>query len=165
MQSSVIGEIRRIQAMAVSELQVEWARLYGGELCRSRNRTFLVKRLCWRAQELRLGGLSDRARARVAELAPDSFIRACPPRTHLLIEAPPAEPPPRPKSIRDARLPSPGSVLIRRWRDQEVRVAVFQDAYEWNGRRFSSLSEVARAVTGQHWSGPLFFGLRQRSRK
>ena len=41
---------------------------------------------------------------------------------------------------------------------------VVDDGFEWDGRRYRSLSEVARAITGQRWSGPLFFGLRKRTR-
>ena len=41
---------------------------------------------------------------------------------------------------------------------------VLGDGFEWDGRRFDTLSEIAFAVTGSHWSGPLFFGLRKRTR-
>jgi hypothetical protein len=33
---------------------------------------------------------------------------------------------------------------------------------EWRGQRYRSLSLVARKITGARWSGPRFFGLRQR---
>jgi hypothetical protein len=38
------------------------------------------------------------------------------------------------------------------------------EAVHWNGKRWNSLSEVARAITGTRWSGPAFFGLKQKSR-
>jgi hypothetical protein len=65
---------------------------------------------------------------------------------------------------RDRRLPSPGSTLVRRYKGIDVRVLVLDDGLEYDGRRYDSLSEAAFAVTGSHWSGPLFFGLRKRSR-
>ena len=41
-------------------------------------------------------------------------------------------------------------------------VLVLDDGYEFEGRRFSSLTQVATAITGTHWSGPSFFGLKKR---
>ncbi len=43
-------------------------------------------------------------------------------------------------------------------------VVVHDDGFEWEGRRFGSLSELARAITGAHWNGRLFFGLTPRRR-
>lgn len=39
---------------------------------------------------------------------------------------------------------------------------VRDDAFEWEGRTYKSLSQIAREVTGAHWSGPRFFGMRTR---
>ena len=61
--------------------------------------------------------------------------------------------------MRDRRIPKPGVVLSRRYHGQEIRVTVVEDGFEWNGRRFKSLSALAREVTGQRWNGLLFFGL------
>ena len=36
------------------------------------------------------------------------------------------------------------------------------DGIEWRGQRYRSLTVVARKITGARWSGPRFFGLRQR---
>jgi len=159
METTLLREIRRIQQLSVDELQTEWSRLYDGEACRSRNRPYMVKRLCWRLQERRYGGLSDRARARLEELAPDGFQRARTPSVGRDVAAPaPVKP------VRDIRLPSPGTVLTRPYRGREIRVVTLADGFEWDGRRFGSLSEVARAVTGARWNGRLFFGLTERKR-
>ena len=53
----------------------------------------------------------------------------------------------------------PGSKLMREWRGRTHTVLVLEDGFEHNGQRFASLTQVARAVTGTHWSGPRFFGL------
>lgn len=60
-----------------------------------------------------------------------------------------------------------GSILIRAWRGVEHRVLVLDDGFEHRDKRYKSLSEVARAITGTQWSGPRFFGLEahQLSRK
>lgn len=59
----------------------------------------------------------------------------------------------------------PGTGLVRSWRGKVHRVLVLQDAYEYDGRRFSSLTQVATAITGTPWSGPKFFGLTRSVRR
>jgi hypothetical protein len=162
MNASIPQQIARLQAMTVGELRVEWERLYG-EPTRSRNRVFLWRRLAWRVQELQFGGLTDVAKRRLGELAEEPFRRARMPNgfsTGVVMA------PPRPSSTRrDPRLPSTGSTLVRKYRGDEIRVVVLEDGFEWSGRRFDSLSEVALAVTGSKWNGWLFFGLTKRTRK
>jgi hypothetical protein len=57
---------------------------------------------------------------------------------------------------------SPGARLVREWNEQTVQVDVIEDGFQYAGRRWNSLSEIARHVTGTHWSGPRFFGLVKR---
>ena len=54
----------------------------------------------------------------------------------------------------------PGAVLIREWRGTSHQVTVREDGVLFRGKRHRSLSEVARKITGNRWSGPLFFGLK-----
>lgn len=56
----------------------------------------------------------------------------------------------------------PGSRLVREWRGKTHDVLVLEDGFEWNGERRRSLSAIAREITGTHWSGPRFFGLKPR---
>ena len=56
-----------------------------------------------------------------------------------------------------------GAVLLRKRHGTADRVTVLESGYEHNGQRFKSLSEIARRITGTRWSGPLFFGLRNRA--
>jgi hypothetical protein len=56
-------------------------------------------------------------------------------------------------------------VLIREWQGTKHRVTVLDKDVVYRGRRYKSLSEVARAITGTHWSGPLFFGLKNRAKE
>lgn len=165
MDTSIINRIRAIQAMTVGDLQAEWTRLYDGEPCRSRNKPFLVKRLCWRTQELRLGGLTDDTRTRLHELAPHRFTRRCVPAG---FDPTPevARGPKPPAATRDDRLPAPGSVIVRRWRDRDLRLLVRHDGgFELDDCVYGSLSEAARGATGSRWNGWLFWGLRRRSRR
>jgi hypothetical protein len=53
----------------------------------------------------------------------------------------------------------PGSKLLRAWRGKTHTVLVLDDGFEHHGKRYTSLTQVASALTGTHWSGPRFFGL------
>src|SRR5262249_50548035 len=65
---------------------------------------------------------------------------------------------------RAAKLP-PGTMLAREWNGQMQRVAVLTDGFAWNGKTYPSLSKVAFAITGTRWSGPKFFGMRDKPPK
>ena len=165
-QASVTAQIQALRGMKVAELRVKWIELFGEE-SRSNNRDFLWRRLAWRVQELAFGGLSDRAKARLAELSKEVDIRFLPPRGWKgAIEAATAPLPEATSgSIRDPRLPKPGTTLSRPYRGHDIRVTVLEKGFEWQGRPYRSLSAIAREVTGQRWNGLLFFGLTRRDRK
>lgn len=165
MNTSIVKEIERLRRMSVGELRAEWKQLYNGEETRSRNKTFLFRRLAWKKQELRYGGLGDAAKQRLTELAPAAFERATPPRAFLAsLEVQPSTTTAPLRTKRDARLPPPESVISRVWRGRDIRVLVLNNGYEWEGRSFNSLSELARDITGARWNGKLFFRLTQRKR-
>jgi hypothetical protein len=56
----------------------------------------------------------------------------------------------------------PGSRLVREWQGRAHQVLVLERGYEYDSRHFRSLTQVARAITGTHQSGLLFFGIRRR---
>ncbi len=58
----------------------------------------------------------------------------------------------------------PGTKLVREWQGEKHEVTVLDKRFAYRGRQFDSLSEVARAITGTRWSGPVFFGLKKVSR-
>ena len=163
METSVIRRIHALRQMTVRELQIEWQRLYG-EASRSRNRDFLWRCLAWRVQELAHGGLSDAAKRRLEELAPDSFQRARTPNVAVDVAEPgPVETAPR--RVRDLRTPVVGSVITKQYKGRELRVVVRDGGFEFEGAVFASLSALAREITGSsHINGKLFFGLVTRKR-
>ncbi|HEY4931517.1 MAG TPA: DUF2924 domain-containing protein, partial [Terriglobales bacterium] len=65
--------------------------------------------------------------------------------------------------VAQARKVAPGALLIREWRGAAHQVTVHDDGDVYRGKRYGSLSEVARLITGTRWSGPLLFGLRKRA--
>lgn len=104
-------------------------------------RDLFIRLLAYGMQEQAYGGLSAATRKRLSELA-------C-----KLKANPNAE-------LSGAPRIKPGTRLIRDWRGQSHRVTVLKNGYEYAGKRYSSLSQVARLISGTRWSGPLFFGLR-----
>ena len=58
----------------------------------------------------------------------------------------------------------PGAVLTREWDGETHRVMVLEEGFAWAGQNYGSLSDVAFRITGTRWSGPRFFGLKQRDR-
>jgi hypothetical protein len=56
-----------------------------------------------------------------------------------------------------------GTTLVRQWRGHTHTVFVREDAFEYEGQRYRSLTVIAERITGAHWSGPRFFGLTKRS--
>jgi hypothetical protein len=127
-----------------------------GEATHASNRTWLIKPIAWRMQALAEGDLSQRARQRAEELARDADLRLNPPQSKATTTTPPAEPGRMPTPV-DQRLPPPGTILTRPYKGQLVQVQVFTDGFAYAGRVYASLSAVAKAVTGSHCNGFLFF--------
>ncbi len=161
MDTSMLGRINALRRMTVAELRGEWLRLFG-ESTPSRNKQFLYRRLAWRIQELRYGGLSDHAQSRIDELAPSGFTRARTPQppqdAHERVEM-------ARRLQRDPRLPSPGTVITKSYKGRELRVVVRDDGVEFDGGMYPSLTALAKYVTGStSINGKLFFGLTRRKR-
>jgi len=158
---NVAKEVAAMERMTVPELRARYAEVFGEE-CRSRHKQLLVKRIAWRLQALTGGDLSERARMRAAELANDADLRL-----HA----------PTPKKAASAGLtaagtlvaaadnhrPLPGTVLRREYKGRTVHVMVLDKGFEYEGDVYRSLTAVAKAVTGSHWNGYLFFGLKEGS--
>ena len=89
------------------------------------------------------GGLSARGEAKLKELIEEEDRR-------VRGKAP----------MRKGDRPIVGTRLIREWQGVEHCATVIDGGFEYQGRRYKSLSAIARAITGTRWNGPLFFGLR-----
>ena len=142
--------------MTVSQLLTKYVEVFG-EPSRSRHKDFLRKRIAWRIQAEVHGDLSERARRRAEELANDadlrirmSTVRGEPVGQTTLHAFKPTE---------ERRLPIPGSVITRDYHGRKLLVTVLDKGFEFEGVVYKSLTAVAKAATGAHWNGPLFFGL------
>ena len=152
---TVHTDIVALDAMSVSELAAKYYEVFREE-SRSRNKAYLRKKIAWRIQELAEGGLSDRAKRRIEELAANAPIRQRPPRgTPTTSDQPP----------RDPRLPKPGTILRKAHGGSEHLVTVHTDDFEFRGKRYTSLSSIAKVITATNWNGLVFFGLAKRVAK
>ena len=107
------------------------------------SRDLLIRAITYKLQERAYGGLSKAVARKLEQTSPDPLSWGA------------AKPAP-PISLK------PGTRLVREWRGGTHMVLVHADGVEWRGQRYPSLSLVAREITGAHWSGPRFFGLRRR---
>ena len=159
MPDNLAQELALLPRLGVADLRSRYAELFG-ETTRTGNKAWLVKRLAWRLQALAEGDLSQRARQRAAELAHDADLRLSPPRTLATHACPAAIP--RPAKLRLPpcdRLPPPGTILHRPYKGAVLQVKVLRDGFAFEGKLYKTLSAVAKAITGSHLNGFLFFRL------
>lgn len=145
-QDPILARLTALKSMSVNDLKAEWQALFNAP-APNNSRTFLESRLAYRIQELTYGG-PDRETRRMLDLLADEVDGTLT----------------RKSQIADPRNPVVGTKLIREWDGVAHTVTVLKDGFEWDGRRYKSLSAVARAITGTRWNGYRFFGLRERKR-
>lgn len=166
------SQLAALEDMNVPALAEKYRELYG-EPTRSRNRDYLKKRLAWRIQADAEGGLSKGALARIEELGdemPERWqMRLAQPANAAAAASDESAPPPPPTVIvvapepRDPRVPPPGTVLRRVFDGKTHEVTVCVEGFEYAGRKYKTLSNIATEITGTRWNGFLFFGLNTRS--
>lgn len=141
-QRALAAQIAALPHLTWKEIKEKWIKHFG-EPPGVNNRRYAVRRLAHRLQE-------DAYRT-----SANPIIESNAKRIRRLIETG--------KVTRRAAAtaPSPGVVLTREHAGRLHRVRVLQDGgFEYDGRRYGSLSRIAREITGTRWSGPAFFGLR-----
>ena len=162
MDRAVIAAIEQLRGLKVAALREKFRELFGEE-SKSSNKQFLFRRIAWRMQANAEGGLSERARRRAAEIANEADLRTRAPKRFSTESASVGEwSVDRSQRQRDRRLPTPGTLLTRRVEDRQIVVKVLAEGFEYESRRYESLSAIAREVTGTRWNGLLFFGLAER---
>jgi hypothetical protein len=132
-------KLDRLRSLSVEDLRVEWKELHGGDAPRI-SRDLLALGVGYRLQEIEHGALGKATRRKLRTIAKSL-------RTNGRVG-------PTPRLS-----PKSGARLIREWRGATHTVTVTEDGFEYAGTSYSSLSKIARKITGTHWSGPRFFGL------
>jgi len=126
--------IADFETMDRTALSAVWSEIFGTPIPKRLSSPFLRRFLAFEAQARQFGGLPKGFAVKLAKMADDKT---------------------------DTKSPAlrPGGRLIREWNGVTHAVDVIEGGFLWDGQRHSSLSAIARAITGTRWSGPRFFGL------
>ena len=134
-------EIGGLSKANIQDLRERWKILSGRAPGGHVGRSFLIRAIAYPLQEQAFGGLKPSTRRLLARVAEETAGGSSPK---------------KPQNRRSET----GTILVREWQGNAHRVTVLDDGVAFNGKRYRSLSEVAREITGSRWSGPRFFGLR-----
>jgi len=134
-------QLESLQGLDKAALRAQWLELFKRPAPPQLRRDLLLRILTYRIQEQAYGGLSARTRSRLRQLA------------RMLEKNPKA-------ALPSAPTIKPGTRLLRQWQGQTHTVTVIEGGFDYKGKRYASLSQIARLITGTRWSGPLFFGLK-----
>lgn len=140
--TQVLARLAALKDMTVVELKAQWQALIGTP-APNNSRSFLEQRIAYRIQELTWGGLTKPVTRLLDALADEVEGKKV-----------------RHSVISDPRNPVIGTRLVREWDGAEHVITVMKDGFNWQGRRYKSLSAIARDITGTRWNGYRFFGLR-----
>ena len=145
MQKTVLKQIDELNQMSMAQLRKRWTDLMGTDPGRL-GRQYLIRRLAYRIQELAFGGLSPAARKQLKAVADGKTTQST-------------------KPVFSKPMLTAGTRLLREWRGEQYEVIVEPNGYRYNGKVYRSLTATARAITGQHLSGHLFFGINRKRGK
>jgi hypothetical protein len=136
-----VSALPDLEGMDRDALVALWSATLGGVPPSRLSRPFLRRMLAWDLQARALGGLPAAVRRKLDSLAA-------------------AQASGKERTATSPRL-KPGGRLLREWNGVTHVVDVVEGGFLWRGERHRSLSAIARAITGAHWSGPRFFGLQE----
>jgi len=135
-------QLEELRSCSSSSLREQWRRMFR-TVAPDMAPDLMRRAIAWRLQERVHGGLAAPALKAIAalqaSLARDGSVTAAP-------------------------VLKPGTRLVREWHGQTYHVLVCDEGYKYDGRRYRSLSQIAREITGAAWSGPRFFGLKSSKR-
>jgi Protein of unknown function (DUF2924) len=140
--AAVEAEVDRIWSLGITALRARWQLMFGCAPPAGLMKDIIKRLIAYRIQEEAFGGL-DRETKKLL----DGLARGGKTRAEL-----------------NRRL-KPGAVLVREYQGTRHTVTVVPEGFSWQGATYTSLSPIARAITGTAWNGPRFFGLREARRK
>lgn len=133
-------KITALQKMPMADLKMEWQALYHTQPPPSIHRVLLIQAISFQYQERLFGGLNAMMKRKLKGLTQqleDNNQQAFDPGISL----------------------KPGARLIREWHGHSYSVTVLETGFEFKEQTYSSLSKIAKEITGTRWSGPRFFGV------
>lgn len=151
MKEAISAKIGKLQGASFKELNGRYKELFGKAETAS-HKTYLFRRVAYKLQELEYGGLSQKTKNRLCELIKEydpinnSAFRPAPSRLNA-------------SNSKDRRLPIPGTMINKEYKGSRYQVKVLENGFEHKEKIYSSLSAIAKEITGAHWNGYLFFSL------
>jgi hypothetical protein len=135
-------EIAALQGAATHDLRIAWRRLYRSEPPPCMTRELMIRAIAYRMQERAHGGLSPAAKRKLHSLVAQLEAKG-------------------PEAFDPGIVLKPGARLVREWAGKTHTVVVLENGFDYDGERYLSLSKIATRITGAHWSGPRFFGIKK----
>jgi hypothetical protein len=154
-QISIDQQLAELSTLDHQDLRVRWRKLLRTQPPQL-SRSLLLRLFAYRLQARAYGDLDRETVRYINHVARERLRRKAEPGRRNAKAPPPI--PPVPTSTRL----KPGTLLAREFNGVMHRVTVTQEGFAWQGNTYSSLSEIARLITGTRWSGPRFFGLRDK---
>jgi len=137
--TTIAAQVLALQSMKTEELRKLWNKL-NNKPAPEVDLRILRQRLAARIQELALGGINDQCKDRLRKASKHSEHK---------------------KSSKSSLVRPPlGTVLVREFQGRDHQVTVTLEGFEYEGETYRSLTKIANLITGSHWSGPVFFGLK-----
>ncbi len=153
MKDSVLSQIKGLEEMSIKELKARYIEVYGSDKGAHNNKRYLIKRIAYRIQENALGGLKQEAKDEISQL-----IEEINPLEEL-----------RKSNVgkdlggtsckRNKKLPLPGTIIRKTYKGNSLEVKVLEKGFEYGGKSYKSLSNLAKEISGVHCSGFAFFKL------
>jgi hypothetical protein len=140
--AAVEAEVDRIWSLGIAALRARWRLMFGASPPAGLSKDIIKRLMAYRIQEEAFGGLDRETKKLLDRLARGGKAR---------VEL-------------DRRL-KPGVILVREYQGTRHTVTVVPKGFSWQGETYTSLSTIARAITGTAWNGPRFFGLRKARQK
>jgi hypothetical protein len=143
MTNNVLAEVTALPNKSAADLKKMWKTLFS-ENPPTFNKTYYVKRLAYRLQEIAHGVDGSRLDKRLSAMSERELDKPAGQRKRLEVH----------------RLAT-GTRLMREWNNEEHHVTVHTEGFDYRGQRYGSLSAIARKITGVRWNGLVFFGIKR----
>ena len=137
MSKSIVKQVLKLESKTMSELRKIHSNLFMENPSSLLSKEYLIRKLAYRIQELSIGGLDAKSKAKLSEIA-SGGVKAK--QASLLV----------------------GTKIRREYNNIIHEVEAMADGFEYNGQKWSSLSAIATKITGSKWNGQKFFGFRNK---
>ena len=155
MSESTVTKIMELKSMSLGELQKKYEEVFRNNKAPSNNKVYLWRKIAYRIQERECGELAEKAQGKIEE-----FIQKYDPINNKALRPDNLEVPESSNKLkRDKRLPIPGTIITKEYKSNKIQIKILESGFEYNNKKYKSLSAIAKEATGAHWNGYLFFGL------